>query len=250
VKDFEPLLAWLPPERRIVTMDYRGRGRSDYAKDWKTYHPLQELADAILLLDRLAIDRVAVIGTSRGGIIAMLMASLHADRLAGALLNDIGPRIDIAGLLRLANTVGRADTFKSWDAAIDAVKRTSPGFESLSEKEWRDFAARLFRETPAGIRYDYDARLVQGLPPTPADADALPELSTCFAALVPKPTAVLRAEHSDFLSVETVDRMKAMHPGLIAATVVDRGHVPFLDEPESRAVVTEWLAACDAVGGR
>ena len=167
-------------------MDYRGRGRSDYANDWKTYHPLQELADAILLLDRLAIDRVAVIGTSRGGIIAMLMASLHADRLAGALLNDIGPRIDIAGLLRLANTVGRADTFKSWDAAIDALKRTSPGFESLSEREWRDFAARLFRETPAGIRYDYDARLVQGLPPTPADADALPELWTLLRRFGPE----------------------------------------------------------------
>ena len=230
-------------------MDYRGRGRSDHAKDWKTYHPLQELADAMLLLDRLDIDRAAVIGTSRGGIIAMLMASLHPERLVGALLNDIGPRIDTAGLLRLANTVGRADTFPSWKAAVEALKHMSPGFESLSEKEWRGFAARLFRESPAGIRADYDTRLVQGLPPTPAAAEALPELWTNFAALVPKPVAVLRAEHSDFLSVETVERMKSLHPGMIAATVKDRGHVPFLDEPECRTAISAWLAACDAVAG-
>jgi pimeloyl-ACP methyl ester carboxylesterase len=249
-KDFEPLLSWLPNDRTIVAMDYRGRGRSDWAKDLKTYHPLQELEDAVALLDQLAFDRVAVLGTSRGGIVAMLMASVHGARLVGALLNDIGPRIEAAGLLRLARTVGRTNTFADWSAATAALKEMTPGFETLSEREWNDFARRIFREEPSGIRYDYDPGVARSLPPlTAATVGALPELWTQFAALVGKPTAVLRAEHSDFLSADTVDRMKAMHPQLLAATVAGRGHVPFLDEPECRSTITAWLRACDAAYG-
>ena len=249
-KDFEPLLTWLPRNRTIVAMDYRGRGRSDWSKDWKTYHPLQELEDAIALLDQLAIERVAVLGTSRGGIVAMLMAAVHGPRLVGALLNDIGPRIETAGLLRLARTVGQANAFADWSAATAALKEMTPGFATLSEREWGAFARRIFRAEPSGVRYDYDPGVARGLPMLTADTvGALPELWTQFAALGTKPTAVLRAEHSDFLSADTVDRMKAVHPGLLTKTVAGRGHVPFLDEPECRSTITEWLAACDATYG-
>src|SRR5262245_15649615 len=153
-RDFEPLAQWLGGARRLITMDYRGRGRSAYAPDPLTYRPDVELADALRLLDHLDVQRVNVIGTSRGGIIAMVMAAQHPQRLKGVLLNDIGAAIEKASLLRIRSYLGKARAFNSWAEAVIALKDRNPGFEHLSEAEWLSFARRTFIEKDGRITHD------------------------------------------------------------------------------------------------
>jgi pimeloyl-ACP methyl ester carboxylesterase len=241
-RDFEPLAQWLAGTRRLVTMDYRGRGRSAYADDPTTYRPDVELADALRLLDHLGIERVNVIGTSRGGIIAMTMAAQFPGRLNGVLLNDVGPVLEKTSLIRIRSYLGKASRFKQWDDAVRALKASNPGFESLSEAEWLSFARRVFIEKNGWISHDYDLRLGETFPTEKESETAEPpDLWPLFDALAAFPVMVLRAEHSDLLSAATVAQMKKRHPRLAAHTIKDRGHVPFLDEPDARGAIGAWL---------
>lgn len=241
-KDAHALAARLGASRRVLAPDYRGRGRSEYARDWGTYRPDVELADALALLDRLAIARVVVVGTSRGGIIAMLMAAGHRARMAGVLLNDIGPRLEPPGLLRIQDYLGRPPG-GSWEDAVSGLKRTQLGFEGLSEAEWGAFARRLYRDEGGRPALDYDPALAKAFP-TREQIEAGPaaELWEIFAALADLPVAVLRGERSDLLSEVTLADMAVALPGLDAVTVRGRGHAPFLDEPESLAAIERLLA--------
>ncbi len=245
-KDAHPLAERLGRQRRLIAPDYRGRGRSDYAPDWSTYRVDVEMADAIMLLDRLGVDQVVVIGTSRGGLIAMLMAATHRHRLAGVLLNDIGPALEPAGLLRIRRYLGKALRFTTWRGAVAALKRTNLGFERLSDGQWLAFARRVFRDEGGRPALDYDRNLRRTFP-TPrqiAAGTAAPPLWDFFAALNGLPVAALRGEHSDLLSAATLARMAEVAEGLDAVTVKDRGHAPFLDEPESLAALDRFLARC------
>jgi pimeloyl-ACP methyl ester carboxylesterase len=245
-RDFEPVAEALAGESRpLVAFDYRGRGRSHYA-DPSTYTPHHELADAIALIDRLGISRVCVIGTSRGGVIAMLMAAFHAPRLAGAVLNDIGPHLEPAGLLRIAKLVSQPGCFDSWAGAISSLRLGNPGMEGLADEAWEAFALRIFREEQGSIRPAYDPRLADHFP-TPEDirSGKVKDLWELFRAMKDKPCAVLRGENSDLLSAATVEKMKQVNGGLVAVTVKGRGHVPFLDEPESVEAIKTIAAQCD-----
>lgn len=248
-KDFEEIAPRLGASRRVICPDFRGRGQSGRAADPLTYRPDVELADTLALLDHLGLARVAVLGTSRGGIVAMLMAAKALDRLAGVALNDIGPRIDKAGLLRIRTYLGVVPPFTRWEQAVTAMKITNPGFPTLSEEDWLTFAKRVFRDEGGVPRADYDAGLTQTFP-SAADIEAgkVPELWGLMDLLVNVPALVLRGEHSDLLSADTVAEMQRKHAGLAAVTVKDRGHVPFLDEPESVAAIDEWLLAVDRAG--
>ena len=242
MRDFEPLVHWLGGSRRIITMDYRGRGRSAYAPDPLTYRPDIELADALFLLDELNIDQASVIGTSRGGIIAMLMAAQFPQRLKSVLLNDVGPVIEKASRLRIARYIGKAVSFQNWGEAMAALKQNNPGFHTLSDGEWLDFAKRVFIQKDGRITNDYDLRLAETFPkPEDIEKSGVPDLWPFFDALIPFPVTVLRAEHSDLLSAATVAEMKRRHPRLSAYPIKDRGHVPFLDEPEAKTAIKEWL---------
>ena len=245
-RDFGPLAARLATERRVLCPDYRGRGRSQYAGDPATYNPLHELADSLALLDHLAVPQTAVIGTSRGGIIAMLMAQRAPRRVKGVVLNDIGPHIDQGGLLRIARYLGVGPALASWEDAVDVLKQTHPGFDTLAPAEWLAFAQRVFRDDEGRPKVDYDLKLAEAFPSAADIAEkGLPDLWEPFAALRGMPAAVLRAEHSDLLSAETVAAMQKLIPALITATIADRGHVPFLDEPESLAAIGRVLSDCD-----
>ena len=242
LRDFEPLAQWLAGTRRLITMDYRGRGQSDYAADPSTYRPDVELADALLLLDHLGIERVNVIGTSRGGIIAMIMAAQFPQRLNGVLLNDVGPVIEKASRLRIRKYLGKPVSFANWDEAATALKRNNPGFESLTKAEWLDFARRVFIARDGHITNDYDLRLAQTFPTEEQiEREGVPDMWQVFGALHSLPVTILRAEHSDLLSAQTVSEMKRRHPRLAAYTIKDRGHVPFLDEPDAKAAIGAWL---------
>lgn len=246
--DFEPLAEGLGEPRRVIALDYRGRGRSQYAADPSSYTPHHELADSIALLDWLSLSRVCVIGTSRGGIIAMLMAALHPERIAGAVLNDIGPKLEMPGLLRIANLLRERRIYGSWLEAAASLKVTNPGISGLSEADWEAFARRIFREESGRLTANFDPRLCETFPSLEdIESGRITELWELFGALKAKPCAVLRGENSDLLSPATVRRMAMLHPRLICVTVESRGHVPFLDEPESLAAIRAVAWACDCL---
>jgi pimeloyl-ACP methyl ester carboxylesterase len=249
-KDFETIAPKLAETRRVVALDFRGRGLSGRA-DPATYRPDQEAADTLAVLDHLGIHRFAVIGTSRGGIVAMVMAARALGRMAGVLFNDIGPRIDRQGLLRIRSYLGSDPQFAGWTEAVAALKAANPGFPDLREDEWLAFARRVYREVEGRPRADYDMGLAANFPPPAEIAEGkVPELWPLFDMLTPLPCLVIRGEHSDLLSPETVAEMQQRHARLAAATIPRRGHVPFLDEPESLAAITDWLAAVDSAAGR
>jgi pimeloyl-ACP methyl ester carboxylesterase len=245
-KDFETIAPRLAESRRVLAFDFRGRGRSGRA-DPASYRPDQEVSDTLRVLDTLGIERFAIIGTSRGGIAAMVMAARALPRMAGVVFNDIGPKIDKAGLLRIRTYLGTDPQFGSWDEAVAALKSSNPGFDSLSEAEWLAFARRVYREVNGVPRADYDPALAQNFPSV-ADIEAgkVPELWALLDMMADVPSLVLRGEHSDLLSAEIVAGMHQHHRRLASATVASRGHVPFLDEPESRAAIDEWLQVIDA----
>lgn len=244
-RDFETVAPHLAAGRRVLALDFRGRGKSGRA-DPATYRPDQEVADTLAVLDHLGVGCFAVIGTSRGGIVAMVMAARALGRMAGVAFNDIGPRIDKAGLLRIRSYLGAEPRFASWDEAAAALRATNPGFPALAEADWHAFARRVFRAENGLPRADYDPGLTVNFP-APADIEAgkVPELWALFDMLAPLPCLVLRGENSDLLSPDTMAEMARRHPKLAAVTVKDRGHVPFLDEPESLAALGLWLSAVD-----
>jgi pimeloyl-ACP methyl ester carboxylesterase len=244
-KDFETIAPRLSQTRRVICPDFRGRGLSGRA-DPSTYRPDQECADTLLLLDKLGIERFGIIGTSRGGVVAMVMAARALPRIAGVVFNDIGPRIDKAGLLRIRSYLGTDAGFAHWDDAVAALKFTTPGFDSLRDDEWMAFARAVFRDINGKPHTDYDPGLTNNFP-SAADIEAgkVPELWGLFELMADVPAAVLRGEHSDLLSEATVGEMRSRHRSLATATVKDRGHVPFLDEPESAAVIDQWLRRID-----
>jgi pimeloyl-ACP methyl ester carboxylesterase len=244
-KDAHLLAARIGQQRRVIAPDYRGRVRSAYAADWSSYRVDVELADAIALLDMLGLDKVVVVGTSRGGLIAMLMATMHRDRLAGVVLNDIGPVLEPEGLARIRQYLGKRPRFATWRGAVAALKRTNQGFDSLSDDEWLAFARRVFRDHDGCPVLDYDANLRRTFPtPKQIAAGAAPPLWDLLAALDGLPVTALRGEHSDLLSPATHAGMAEVVGGLDAVTVRNRGHAPFLDEAESLAAICRLLARC------
>jgi pimeloyl-ACP methyl ester carboxylesterase len=241
-RDFEPVFEQFSQTRRIVAVDYRGRGKSDFADDPATYNPAIELQDVILLLDQLGLERVAVIGVSRGGIIGMMMANLHAARLAGLMLVDIGPELEIEGLRRIASYAGKERRFVSWDDAADGIATTSHGFSDVTLAQWKTAAKRIFAEREGAIVATHDPAIAQSLPDLTSTDSLDIDLWPLTEPLGKIPTALLYGLNSDLLSKRTVDRMRTRIPGLHVQGIAGRGHVPFLDEPESITAITSWLS--------
>ncbi len=246
-RDFEPALAQLTARRRVICMDFRGRGKSAHAIDPLTYRVDVETLDVVALLEHLALARVAVIGTSRGGLVGMGLAATVPARIAGLLLNDIGPVLEVEGLLRIRKYIGLEPNFASFHQAAMALKRDNSGMEGLSDNDWLAFAHRIFRNDNGVPRLAYDARLALTFPTEEQiRASAGTELWPLFQKLDGLPLAVLHGANSDLLSAATVREMKARMPQLTAATVPGRAHVPFLDEPGSVATIEHWLSEVDA----
>lgn len=242
-KDFEPLIGELGGTRRLVALDLRGRGRSGRA-DAQSYVPGVEAADTLAVMDALGIARAIFIGTSRGGIVSLRLHAMAPARVAAILFNDIGPRLEPEGLLRIGGYLGQVPALADFHAAAAALKSGHPGFDGVTDAEWLAFARRVFRQDADGVRADYDPALARNFPaPEVIRAGEVPELWDLYAGLGPLPLAVLRGTGSDLLSAATVARMAAVTPQIIAADVPGRGHVPFLDEPESLSAIRRLLAA-------
>ena len=225
---------WLAPHlkgRRLIRLDYRGRGLSDHAADPVTYTIAREGQDVVELLDHLGLDRVTVIGTSRGGLIAMGLAATVPGRLAGVVLNDIGPEVAASGIARIMDYVGKTPDLPNLEVAAQKLAQANAqAFPGVPLARWRAQAAAMWAEKPGGgLALRYDAHLRDALTGQAGTGEVV-DLWPYFDALAPLPVAVLRGANSDLLSPDTFARMQARHPQLIAAEIPGRGHVPFLDE--------------------
>ncbi|WP_422396529.1 alpha/beta fold hydrolase [Sphingomonas suaedae] len=241
-RDYEKLAERLAGEWRVIAVDLRGRGESAYAKDPMTYVPLTYLQDLEALVAELKLTRFVAIGTSLGGILTMLMASTHPERIAGALLNDVGPEIDPAGLTRIRGYVGKANWHPTWMHAARAVAEANADvFPTYGVADWLDMAKRLYRLTSAGrIVLDYDMKIAE--PFRLPGNEAGPDMWRAFDALKGKPLLLVRGETSDILSAQIAGRMHAEAPGSELVTIPDTGHAPTLNEPEALAAIDRLLA--------
>ena len=234
--DFDYLVPHLPPVR-LIRMDYRGRGASDWTGA-ATYTVAQEAKDALALLDHLGIAKAAILGTSRGGLIGMLLGATARDRLLGLILNDVGPEIARDGLARISDYVGRNPAGKTHQAYAERLSR-SPGFDGVPMSRWLEEARRLSIETPDGLRIPYDPALREAFlaafegPPV--------DLWPLFDALQGLPLALIRGANSDLLTAETTQKMRIRRPDMAFAEVPARAHIPFLDEPEAVALIRAFL---------
>ncbi|WP_171131633.1 MULTISPECIES: alpha/beta fold hydrolase [unclassified Ruegeria] len=232
VRDFDFVAPHLA-QYRMIAMDYRGRGQSDFDSDYSNYNILRESQDVVELLDHLGLEKVNILGTSRGGLIAMALAASHPARLSCVILNDVGPVIDPNGLALIMTYVGKRPAAKTYDEAATGLQSVMEArFPGVSLERWRTQAENQYLETPDGLQLRYDPKLRDALLDQSAAGPA-PDLWPLFAALRDIPTGLIRGQNSDLLSPDTLVEMHQRHPGLRSVEIPDRGHVPFLDEPQA-----------------
>ncbi|MFK7743831.1 MAG: alpha/beta fold hydrolase [Roseobacter sp.] len=226
---------------RLIKLDYRGRGKSDWDPNWRNYNLVVECRDVIELLDHLGLERVAILGTSRGGLLAMGLAMGAKNRLTGVALNDIGPVIEADGLSYIMSYLGRKPGSKNHVEAARGLERGMPGFQGVPFSRWMEEAVKHFVRKDDGLDFTYDPKLRAAV--EEQGAQVAPDLWPYFDALNGIPLACIRGENSDLFSHATLGEMQSRMPGMITATVVGRGHIPFLDEPEAVAALQTWVGA-------
>lgn len=224
---------------RLIKMDYRGRGKSDFDAEWKNYTLPVECRDVLELLAHLGLEKVAILGTSRGGLNAMGLAMGARDRLLGVALNDIGPFIDPAGLEFIMGYLGRNPAAKTYADAAAAMPRVFPEFDGVPDNRWMAEARKHYVQTDDGLKITYDPHLRDAV--EAAGAQAAPDLWPYFDAMTGMPVACIRGANSNLLSAETLKEMQRHRPDMVTAVVPGRGHIPFLDEPEAVAALQEWV---------
>jgi len=223
---------------RLVRPDYRGRGASDWGP-YQTYTIQVEAMDVLHLMDHLGLEKAAILGTSRGGLIAMGMAATVPDRLLGVCLNDIGPVIDTDGLDVIMGYLGRPPSAKTFDEAATTRARVMEGFDNVPMDRWLEEVHNILEQADDGLQNRYDPALRDAV--IEAGAQPVPDLWPLFDALASMPTALIHGANSNLLSDATVAEMRRRHPGMEYAKVPDRGHVPFLDEPQALAAIQAWI---------
>ena len=247
--DFDPLAAALAndPERprQVLAIDYRGRGQSEYDANPGNYNIATEIADLLAVLTALEIEPAVFVGTSRGGILAMMLATVRPAAIAGVVLNDIGPVIETKGLVRIKSYLGRLPQPKNFEdgGGDPAAACSAPQFPKLSPEDWTMFARRTFKEQNGSFEPRYDPKLAAVLEGIDM-ARSLPPLWKEFDALASVPLMVIRGANSDILSTETVEAMRARRPDIVALEVPDQGHAPLLTESEVIAQIGAFIDRC------
>jgi pimeloyl-ACP methyl ester carboxylesterase len=249
VADFETVATALASDpsrpRQVVALDSRGRGRSDYDRKPANYILPIELADLMAVLTALAMPRAVFLGTSRGGLLTMLLAAARPTAIAGCVLNDIGPVIEAKGLMRIKSYLGKLPRVASMHEAADILRRLfASQFPQLTDDGWVAFARRTFKDAGASIVPDYDSRLASTLKSINIDRP-LPPLWDAFDALAHIPVMVIRGGLSDILSAATVQAMRRRRKRLEVLEVADQGHAPLLMEPDVIARIAAFVAHCE-----
>jgi len=246
-RDFHDLATALSTQdetgRDVFAIDCRGRGRSQYDSDWKNYTIAVELNDVLDFMTMKGLTDAAIVGTSRGGLIAMLMAVLRPGAQGAVVLNDIGPVIEREGLARIVAYVGRIPLPADWKDATQLVyEMNRRQFTAVTPEQWADYARDWFNDENGLPAPGYDAKLSQAV--SLMDGPA-PELWPQFQALSRVPVLALRGENSDILSARTLQEMRTRHPRLEAVTVRGQGHAPLLKDAASIVAIAEFLANAD-----
>ncbi|MEK7266655.1 MAG: alpha/beta hydrolase [Pseudomonadota bacterium] len=245
-EDFAPLAA--STGRDVYAISLRGRGRSDYDPNHLNYFPTIYVGDVLAALDQLSLPRAIFVGTSLGGIVTMLTAAAAPERIAGAVINDVGPELAPEGIARIAGYVGaraaRANgAAPDLNAAIAEIRALNEvAFPGRDLSFWETFARRTFAQQPDGSwKLAYDPNIGRAL----LEAGPAPDLWAPFAALGPISTLVLRGAISDLLTPSIIDKMRAARPGFDYCEVENVGHAPTLTEPDAWASIRQFISRID-----
>ena len=241
-RDFADLAEHIAATRRVIVPEMRGRGESAYASESASYNPSQYVEDVEKLLAEEGIDRFISIGTSMGGLMTMMLAAAKPGRIAGVVMNDIGPAIETAGLERIGTYVGQGRSYPTWVHAARSLRMThGEAFPDYDLDQWLAMAKRNLCVNQNGrIGYDYDMAIAE--PFKEPDGAAPADLWPAFDALAGVPMLLVRGALSDLLSPQTVAEMQRRNPTMNVVTIPRVGHAPTLDEPEARAAIDDLLA--------
>ena len=246
--DLAPALANGTPRRRVIAIDARGRGRSDYDANPENYNFTVELADVVSVTIALDVGPAVFVGSSRGGILTILMSVAHPTMIAGAVLHDIGPVIEGKGLVRIKSYVSKMPQPRDFTEGADILRRLmSAQFPTLSAEQWLAAARRNWEVKDGKLRATYDRRLARMLATIDLERP-LPPLWNEFDALARVPILVIHGANSDVLSAATVAAMRERRPDLQAIEIPDQGHVPLLEGDELLRQIARFVAACDPKG--
>jgi len=247
-RDFHDLASYLSQGARarpVYTLDYRGRGKSDWDRNWKNYAVPVEALDVIDFLAFADLKEVAVIGTSRGGLVAMLMAAAQPSSISLLVLNDIGSVIERDGLMRIASYVGRVPLPRDWAEATNIARDVNKrSFPEIEERVWEEIARQWYNERRGKPAPGYDPMLRNAL--SVLDGP-VPELWPQFEALTRIPVLVVRGENSDILSARTIERMAERHSALEQFTVPKQGHAPLLKDRATQDAIAMFIQRVDDV---
>jgi pimeloyl-ACP methyl ester carboxylesterase len=253
VADFDTLAPALAKDggRRVIALDSRGRGQSEYDRNPQNYNLLVELGDLVAVLTALAVGPAVFIGSSRGGLLTMHLGVAHPSAIAGVVLHDIGPVIEPKGLARLRSYVGKLPQPRSVEEGGEILRLLFHGqFPKLTREQWLDAAHRTWRKRERREGRDgtliptYDVRLSRTLAAIDIERP-LPPLWNEFEAIKRLPLLVIHGEHSDILSAATVAAMAVRHPGMQTIEVADQGHVPLLDGDELISRIVDFVGKCE-----
>ena len=238
-RDFDALARRLAGERRVLCLDLRGRGRSDYDPDWRNYRPATYLNDIAHLLAVANVHRVAAVGTSLGGVLAMAMGAAMPSALAGVVLNDIGPEIERAGLAPILDYIRVDRAQPDWENAVRTIRTLLPDLAYQDEAMFEAMARNTWREGEDGLlHFDWDVNIVRS---ALADRGATPDLWPLFRGLRRVPLLAFRGEASKLLTADCFARMAGERPDASMVTVPRTGHAPTLNEPECVAALDDFL---------
>jgi pimeloyl-ACP methyl ester carboxylesterase len=215
--------------RRVLALDYRGRGLSERDPDPGNYEVATELGDLLQVLAATGVHEAVFVGTSRGGLITMALGAARPAAIKGVVLNDVGPVVDPKGLIRIRGYIGKLPKPRNYAEAVEILKTLSDRqFPALSDESWMKLARGTWVSKDGKLEPAYDPALSKGLEALDFE-QPLPPLWGLFEALAHAPMLALRGEHSDILGAETLREMGKRHPKFESMTVPGQGHAPLIE---------------------
>lgn len=239
-RDFEDVAGRYAGDWRLLALDFRGRGLSEWDSQSERYAPPAYAQDVLELFAEVGMDEAVFFGTSLGGLVTMGIAAVAPQRIAGVMLNDVGPELDLSGIDRIRTYVGKPVKFRDWrEAAATLQAKHGDVHPSYGDAEWLRYAKRVCRETGQGVEFDYDMAIADNF--NRGDTGVVADAWPFFRALAGRPVLILRGENSDLLSDAVLDRMASEIPDVEVVTVPGVGHAPDLGEPASVAALNRLL---------
>lgn len=247
--DFAALAKHLQQRCRVIAVDQRGRGQSDADPEPMNYHPGTYVQDMFSLIELLQLEECILFGTSMGGLMSLIMASLQPDLFTAIILNDVGPEIDQAGLNRIQSYVGKQAPINTWEEAVAQAKTINQhALPDLDAEAWLRFAKAIYREDSQGrLEVAYDPSIAVPMK-TVGEESTSTDLWPQFNAVAGTPLLVIRGEFSDILSMNCVNKMRSIHKGMKFCQVPNRGHTPLLNEVCSLQAINDFLDSLSSEG--